>query len=790
MRDLTQKDRELRLLAEGREKLLSSIMKAEKEGKTAGMPYLNFLIRQELDLLAADIKADNKAGGGAGAFKKFALYLGSLNPQIVALRAIQGLLATLIKAGGADQPQPVGREAAKSIGRAVYSEYLMTNFKHINPPLFNSLLREYGKSMTSDEAHLIKAFKAKYANEGYEFPTWGLGDMEHVGRYLLNRMAAHAFIELWTRTERKNGRPNMVMYVALATDLRSSSLDLIDRVADNPSISSPLIEPPLDWNADTNSGGGYHSEDMQRQLAYAVLKNGMRPVSSLVIDNLNYLQRTPFVINGEVLDMVRSASLKLDFGKVVALDPGPKPELGDEHTADEKAEWKKAMRGWWTEKKVRAVLYSKAQRVFREAQDLRQYPAVYFAWYADNRGRKYARASGVSPQGTDLEKGLIKLRDGKALTEEGIQWFLMHGANKYGISTSFADRLDWVRMAEAAIIAAASGDNDDFWTAADAPVSFLAWAIEFKAWVESGRSPAFVSYLPLGQDGTCNGLQHYSGLLADAVGGRAVNLTCGLKPNDVYLDVANATYEALDKAPASAFKDMWVKHGVSRYWAKRPTMTLPYGCTRFGTSEFLNEYLEGKTPEEFPKSDYGDAANWLSHVMWETMPAVLPKAMEGMEWITGWAKHTASIGQAVSWVAPNGLRVVSQYEKVKNRIVQSAAFKTRIRMVEPTGKIDVKKTAQAVAPNFIHSMDGSHLDFIILRARQEGIVVVAIHDDYGTYAADTAWLHRAIREEFVKMYLDNTILERMGKATGYPVPPPAKGELNIREVLDSPYFFS
>ena len=790
MKDLTQKDRELRLLAEGREKLLSSIMKAEKEGKTAGLPYMNYLIRQELELLATDITEDNKRGKGAGAFKKFALYLGSLDSKIVALRAIQALLGVLVKAGGADQPQPIGREAAKTIGRVVYAEYLMTNFEKINPPLFNSLLREYGKSMTSDEAHLIKAFKAKYTNEGIDFPTWGIGDMEHVGKYLLARMAAHSFIELWNRTERKNNRPNVVQYIALATDLRSASLDLIGYVADNPSISSPLIEPPLDWDATTNSGGGYHTEGMQRQLAYAVLKNGMRPVSSLVVDNLNYLQRTPFVINGPVLDLVRQASLKLDFGKVVALDPGPKPGLGEEPTADELAEWKKSMRGWWTEKKVRSVLYAKAQRVFREAEDLRQYDAIYFSWYADNRGRKYARASGVSPQGTDLEKGLIRLRDGKALTEGGIRWFLMHGANKYGISTSFDDRLDWVRMAEAAILDSASGNNDDFWTAADSPVSFLAWAFEFKAWVESGRSPDFVSYLPLGQDGTCNGLQHYSGLLADAVGGRAVNLVCNLKPNDVYLDVANASYEALQAAPASAFKDMWVKHGVSRYWAKRPTMTLPYGCTRFGTSEFLNEYLEGKTPGEFPKADYGDAANYMSHIMWASMPAVLPKAMEGMEWVTGWAKHTATVGQAVSWVAPNGLRVVSQYEKFKKRNIKSVAFKSRIVMSEPTGEINIKKTAQAVAPNFIHSLDGSHLDFIILRARQEGVVVVAIHDDYGTYAADTAWLHRVIREEFVKMYQDNNILERMGRSSGYKVPPPAKGELNISDVLNSPYFFS
>ena len=789
--DRTQAEREQRLLAEGRERLLSSIMQAEKEGKVAGLPYMNFLIRQELQFLADDITEDNKRGKGVRAYKKFAQYLGSLDPKIVALRAIQALLGALVKAGGADQPQPIGRDAAKAIGRAVYAEYLMQNFKTINPPLFNSLLREYSRSMTQDEAHIIRAFKAKFANEGYEFPTWGIGDVEHVGMYLLQRMAAHQFIEMWNRTERKNGKPNVTQYIALATDLRSSSLEMIGTIADNPSVSAPMIEPPLDWDANTNSGGGYHTTDMQRQLAYAVLKNGMRQVSSLVVDNLNYLQAIPYQINGPVLDLVRKASLTRDFGKVVGLDPGPKPPADDGLTPAELKEWKKSMRAWWTEKKVRSVLHAKAQRTFREAQELRVYPGIWFAWYAGNRGRKYARAGGVSPQGTDLEKGLIRYRDGKPLTEAGIKWFLIHGANKYGVDkVSFEDRISWVRSANEAILAAARGDNDDFWTEADSPVSFLAWALEYAAFVAGGESPDFVSHLPLGQDGTCNGLQHYSGLLADAVGGRAVNLICGLKPNDIYKDVADLTAEELEAMPSSQFRDAWRAHGMNRTLAKRTTMTLPYGCTRYGCSEFITEYLEDKAPKEVDQADYGDAANFLSHVMWGAVPKAVPKAMEGMAWVTAWATHTARIGQTVSWTAPNGLRVVSQYEKVKNRRVTSVAFKSRIRMVEPTGKIDIKKTAQAVAPNFIHSLDASHLDFLLLRARELGMVVTAIHDDYGTYAADTDTLHRLIREEFVKLYKNNNILERMAAATGFKTPPPAKGDLDITEVLNSPYFFA
>jgi DNA-directed RNA polymerase len=40
----------------------------------------------------------------------------------------------------------------------------------------------------------------------------------------------------------------------------------------------------------------------------------------------------------------------------------------------------------------------------------------------------------------------------------------------------------------------------------------------------SGRSEEFVSHLPVAFDGSCNGLQNYSMMLRDEVGGAATNL--------------------------------------------------------------------------------------------------------------------------------------------------------------------------------------------------------------------------------------------------------------------------
>ena len=41
-------------------------------------------------------------------------------------------------------------------------------------------------------------------------------------------------------------------------------------------------------------------------------------------------------------------------------------------------------------------------------------------------------------------------------------------------------------------------------------------------------------------DGSCNGLQNFSAMLRDEVGGKAVNLIPSDKPQDVYMEVVKS----------------------------------------------------------------------------------------------------------------------------------------------------------------------------------------------------------------------------------------------------------
>lgn len=75
------------------------------------------------------------------------------------------------------------------------------------------------------------------------------------------------------------------------------------------------------------------------------------------------------------------------------------------------------------------------------------------------------------------------------------------------------------------------------WKTADDPWQFLGGCMELTAALDSPNPLEYVSHLPVHQDGTCNGLQHYAALGGDTRGAAQVNLSAGDRPSDVYSHV-------------------------------------------------------------------------------------------------------------------------------------------------------------------------------------------------------------------------------------------------------------
>lgn len=607
--------------------------------------------------------------------------------------------------------------------------------------------------------------------------------------------------------------------------------------------SCPMIMPPMPWNSDLTGGycgelqyihafirtERFHTQDRnnnfffkqyKEQLKYADLNN--------VLNAVNAIQKTPWKINSKVL---RIAEHLVNQGGNMAglpqMEPFSKLPTLENPTPEELKRHKKAAKLLYEKEASRR---GKALRVhinLRTAQRFEQYDRIYFPHNIDFRGRIYPIPS-FSPQGDELNKGLLLFAEPEPLeNDEDIQWFFIAGAEFAGIDkVSFADCIAWVEENKGNILAAAAQPLDmlDWWANLDAPFEFLAWCFEYDKLQKhlkdhDGHAKGFVTGIPIAFDGTCSGLQHFSAILRDPIGAKEVNLAPGDKPNDIYQTVADKVNDVLRQDAQTGTGDTtdeqtqqirygtktlaqgWLSFGVTRKVTKRPVMTLAYGAKQFGfRDQILEDTIVSHIGEGLFTSDTANQyAGYMAKLIWDAVQTTVIKAVQGMEWLQKVARMVTKNGEVIQWTTPMGFIVQQPY-----MVYQVKTFKMRFLHIikrfydaEMTGDVDKRKQSQAIAPNFIHSMDASHLQLTVNRAAEAKISNFAmIHDSYGTSLAKAGLLFRLIRECFVEMYLTHDVLTAFERDISpfimdkQKLPPqPTKGTFDIDQIKESLYAF-
>jgi DNA-directed RNA polymerase len=349
------------------------------------------------------------------------------------------------------------------------------------------------------------------------------------------------------------------------------------------------------------------------------------------------------------------------------------------------------------------------------------------------------------------------------------------------------DNLDeWVRVANDPI------GTRDLWGNADKPWQFLAWCFEARGFAHEGES--FVSRLPIALDGSCNGLQHFSAMLRDPIGGKATNLVDAATPADIYQAVADVCIAKLMLDPDPLAK-RWLEFGIDRSLCKKPVMTMPYGSTRQACMQSVYACIMEKDKEFFEKAF--KAAVFLTKFIWESIGEVVVAARTAMDWLRRAAGEVSKYNKPLIWTAPSGFRVRQFYSNSSVRRIETAIGGSSVvlNVADKPAGVSAYRMRNGASPNFVHSMDAAHLVLTVNAAQDRGIKDFAcIHDDYGTHAADTPEFFRIIREEFVKMYESHNPLEELKESTlqhaGVELPDaPGYGTLDIKSVLTSKYFF-
>jgi DNA-directed RNA polymerase len=167
-----------------------------------------------------------------------------------------------------------------------------------------------------------------------------------------------------------------------------------------------------------------------------------------------------------------------------------------------------------------------------------------------------------------------------------------------------------------------------------------------------------------------------------------------------------------------------------------------------------------------------------------------------MKWLREVADIIAKANRGMMWIPPVGFVVLHENRVPKGVRLATADHTILVHQQDDKRKIDMRKRVDGIVAHLVHSMDAAHMMRTIIRLYAEGIRHFAmVHDSYGVHACDVDLLNRVLREEFVGIYSEPVLqhfLDQQRKAhPGISLPdPPQTGDLDIQQVLSSPYFFA
>jgi len=254
-----------------------------------------------------------------------------------------------------------------------------------------------------------------------------------------------------------------------------------------------------------------------------------------------------------------------------------------------------------------------------QAEKFKEFDEIFFPYNMDFRGRAYPVPPHLSNVGSDLCRGMLMFSEAKPLGPRGLHWLKVHLANLAGMDKmSFDDRAAFVdeNLQKVRMSAEDPFSGDRWWMGLDDPFQGLSACIEIINAIDSGDPESYRCALPVHQDGSCNGLQHYAALGRDTVGGKAVNLCASDEPQDVYvgvmhevirrvaeeadrvLDFDERDIDELDKNQKKALMNncaaKLVNGLIDRGVVKRTVMTSVYGVTYIGARHQIQEKIESK----------------------------------------------------------------------------------------------------------------------------------------------------------------------------------------------------
>ncbi|KAM7472905.1 hypothetical protein LguiA_011088 [Lonicera macranthoides] len=570
----------------------------------------------------------------------------------------------------------------------------------------------------------------------------------------------------------------------------------------------PMLVPPKQWKRYDKGGYFFLPSYVMRTHGSRQQQDALKRVppkqTRKVYEALDTLGNTKWRINKRVLSVAESIwSGGGNLAGLVDREDVPIPKVHSEDSSEMK-EWRWSVRKANKINQERHSLRCDTELKLSVARKMRDEEGFYYPHNIDFRGRAYPMHPHLNHLSSDLCRGVLEFCEGRPLGKSGLRWLKIHLANLYagGVEKlSYDGRLSFVDNHLKDIFD--SSDNpltgDRWWLAAEDPFQCLAACINLSEALKSSSPHAVISHLPIHQDGSCNGLQHYAALGRDTFEAAAVNLIAGEKPADVYSEIAARVHDIMKRDsnkdpvsyPIASLAKVLIGQ-VDRKLVKQTVMTSVYGVTYIGAREQIKRRLEEKGLIADDRMLFG-AACYAAKVTLAALGEIFGAARDIMSWLGNCAKAIAAENQPVQWTTPLGLPVLQPYFRAESHTIKTSL---QVLALQREGeKVMVRKQKTAFPPNFVHSLDGSHMMMTAVACRDAGLSFAGVHDSFWTHACDVDEMNRILREKFVELY-SMPILENLLESfeTSYPTltfpPLPERGDFDLRQVYESPYFFN
>jgi len=551
----------------------------------------------------------------------------------------------------------------------------------------------------------------------------------------------------------------------------------------------PMIVQPYPWVPEAQGGYVKVRTPLISKPTPDQKKAIKRADMSRIYDGINAISSTPWSIDPFILDIMNrifdSGGGKIGIPRLNnwPVDPMPDGIYGDPELVKK---WKRERHELHTTNMRLMSDRSEFMLKIHTAKRMMEFSEIYFPHQLDFRSRCYPIPLYLNHQGDDICRGLLRFAEKKPVKD--MRQIRIHAAGVFGHDKqSFEYRDEWTlsvmdelrRCAEDPI-------GNTFWMTADKPWQFLAAC---KALFDKETA----SMLPVQTDGTCNGLQHYTAMGRDAAGAEVVNMTPSDRPSDIYSIVAERVAASIredDSEVARRIIDF-----VSRSTVKQPVMTNVYGVTMVGAREQTASALKkANFPDE--KERLYEASAYLSQKTMSSIGEVCYGAAEIMKWLKQTASKIVKKSKSVvEWTTPLGMPVVQPYRRWAT--VQVRTCLGRLTTMVQTDRVPVHagKQMSGIAPNFVHSIDATHMLMTAIECRSRGITFAGVHDSYWTHANQSQELGQILREKFVELHRHNLLIRVASEwRERYPNveidDPPEPGTYDINSVLTAPYFFN